>query len=244
MRLHAFQHVAFEDLGSIQSWCQKKGIETHTTRFFQNEPLPPLADVTHLVVLGGPMGVGDRAHLPWLEAEMQFIRRVIEAGGAVLGICLGAQLLAAALGARVYRNPEPEIGWFPVHRVSQAHADEATAFLPANLEVFHWHGDTFDLPVGTQRLAYSAACRNQGFYRGRRLIGLQFHLETTRSGVEALLTHCGNELVEGRPYIQSAATIGAVTDRFEPNQTVMRALLEKWIGSRPSSRGSGDAAIP
>jgi GMP synthase-like glutamine amidotransferase len=231
MRLHTFQHVVFENLGSIQTWCDDAGIATHTTRLFANDPLPPLADVRHLVVLGGPMGTGDEDRYPWLSAEKRFIRDAIERGAAVLGICLGAQLMAAALGARVSPNPEAEIGWFPVHKDPQALQDQTAAFLPTTLDVFHWHGDTFELPAGTRRLAYSDACRNQGFYQGRGLVGLQFHLETTPAGMEALITNCGDELAGDRPHVQSAEAMRAVRDRFAPNQETMRALLEQWAAA-------------
>jgi GMP synthase-like glutamine amidotransferase len=176
------------------------------------------------------MGTGDMDRFPWLVAEKRILQDAVAAGAAVLGICLGAQLMAEALGARVYRNPHPEIGWFPVHKAPEARDDDAAAFLPASLAVFHWHGDTFDIPSGTQRLAFSEACRNQGFYHGRRLIGLQFHLETTPAGMEALIAHCSDELVDG-PYIQPAEAIRAVADRFTPNQAAMQALLEQWASA-------------
>lgn len=227
MRVHVFQHVFFEGLGSIESWCRATGVETHTTRLFRNDPLPPRAEVRHLVVLGGPMGTGDEDRYPWLAAEKRFLRDVIQGGAAVLGICLGAQLIAEALEARVYPNPQAEIGWFPVHKAQPARDDDAAAFLPTTATVFHWHGDTFELPKGTHRLASSEACRNQGFYRGRGLVGLQFHLETTPSGMEALITNCGDELVDG-PYIQTAEAMRAVTERFGPNQEIMQALLAQW----------------
>lgn len=227
MRLHIFQHVPFEGLGSIQDWVENARLATHVTQFFRDEPLPSLPEVTHLIVMGGPMGVHDHQQFPWLAEEKRFIRSVIDAGRSVLGICLGAQLMAAALGARVYKNPVPEIGWFPIHKSTTAQSDDTAMFLPASLEVFHWHGDTFDMPRGARCLAQSEACRHQGFYLGRRIVGLQFHLETTPEGLHALIENCSEEIVEG-PFIQSATTMRAVTDRFAPNQNVMQALLEQW----------------
>lgn len=227
MRLHIFQHVPFEGPGSILDWAQKARLETHVTQFFRDEPLPSLPEVTHLIVMGGPMGVHDHQQFPWLAEEKRFIRNVIDAGRSVLGICLGAQLMAAALGARVYKNPVPEIGWFPIHKSTTAQSDDTAMFLPASLEVFHWHGDTFDMPRGARCLAHSEACRHQGFYLDRRIVGLQFHLETTPESLHALIENCSEEIVEG-PFIQSATTMRAVTDRFAPNQNVMEALLAKW----------------
>ena len=131
MRLHIFQHVPFEGLGSIKLWADHAGVQPHVTRFFRNEPLPPIPGVTHLIVMGGPMGVHDHRQFPWLAAEKRFIRDVFDAGKSVLGACLGAQLMAHALGARVYKNPAPEIGWFPIHKSREAHSDATAAFLAA-----------------------------------------------------------------------------------------------------------------
>jgi len=228
MRLHIFQHVPFEGLGSIQSWADRSKLATHVTRFYQNEPLPPLSEVTHLIIMGGPMGVYDHQRFPWLAEEKRFIRDVIDAGRTVLGICLGAQLMADALGARVYKNPAPEIGWFPIHKSREAQSDATAGFLPSSLEVFHWHGDTFDMPRGARCLAHSKACRHQGFYLNRRMVGLQFHLETTPESLHALIENCSDEIVDG-PFIQSATTMRAITDRFAPNQKVMQDLLGQWF---------------
>jgi len=230
MRLHVFQHVPFEGLGSIQGWADAANLATRVTRFFHNEPLPPLPEVTHLIVMGGPMGAHDDHRFPWLAEEKRFIRDAIDAGKSVLGICLGAQLMAAALNTPVYKNPFPEIGWFPIHKSSEARSDETASFLPSSLTVFHWHGDTFDLPRGARCLAHSAACPHQGFYIDRRILGLQFHLETTRESLDALIENCADEIVEG-PFIQPSATMRAVTDRFRPNQEVMKALLEQWVAA-------------
>jgi GMP synthase (glutamine-hydrolysing) len=227
MRLHIFQHVPFEGLGSMQVWAERAGLAPHVTRFFLNEPLPPLPEVTHLIVMGGPMGVHDHRPFPWLAQEKRFIRDVIDAGKSVLGVCLGAQLMADALGARVYKNPAPEIGWFPIQKSREAHSDATAAFLPSSLEVFHWHGDTFDIPRGARCLAHSEACRHQGFYLNRQIVGLQFHLETTPESMRALIENCSDEIVDG-PFIQSAAGMRAVKDRFAPNHKVMDALLEQW----------------
>jgi GMP synthase-like glutamine amidotransferase len=228
--LHAFQHVPFEGLGSIQTWADQARLEIRLTRLFRNDPLPPPDDVTHLVVMGGPMGVHDHQSFPWLVAEKRFIARLIEAGKAVMGICLGAQLMADALGAQVRRNPVPEIGWFPIQKSAEALPHPSADFLPPVLDVFHWHGDTFDLPQGARCLAHSEACRHQGFFLDGRVIGLQFHLETTPASLEGLIANGAEELVPG-PFIQTAETMRAVTDRFAPNQQVMNTLLAQWMAA-------------
>jgi GMP synthase-like glutamine amidotransferase len=149
------------------------------------------------------MSVNDEAEWPWLPAEKRLIREAIGAGTPVLGVCLGAQLIANALGARVYRNAVKEIGWHPIQAVTPS----SPAFrFPAERTVFHWHGETFDLPEGAVHLAKSRAAENQAFQVGRRAIGLQFHLETTPAAAEALLEHCRHELTPG-PYVQSEGEI-------------------------------------
>jgi GMP synthase-like glutamine amidotransferase len=230
LRLHAIQHVPFEGLGSIHSWAARTGCEISIIRQFRGEILPAPEEVTHLIVMGGPMGVHDHATFPWLAAEKDLIRRVIDAGRSVLGICLGAQLMADALGARVVPNATPEIGWYPIHKSAEAQSHDMAGFLPAALDVFHWHGDTFEIPDGAICLAHSEACRNQGFIRDGRVIGLQFHLETTADSLQALIDHCSADLVEG-PHIQSAGAMYAVKDRFAPNQQVMDDLLSRWIAA-------------
>jgi len=149
------------------------------------------------------MSVNDESALPWLRPEKQFIRDAVEKDVAVLGVCLGAQLIANSLGARVFRNNQKEIGWYPIEATPGA----VDAFrFPEKCTVFHWHGETFDLPEGAVRLARSTACENQAFQIGRNVIGLQFHLETTPKSIHLLLENCAGELVKGS-YIQPASAI-------------------------------------
>jgi GMP synthase-like glutamine amidotransferase len=149
--------------------------------------------------LGGPMSVNDEADLPWLKEEKHFISEAISSGKPVLGICLGAQLIANALGARVYPGRHKEIGWFDIECTSN---DPDLFRFPKTATVFHWHGETFDLPPGASRLARSAGCENQAFQIGSRVMGLQFHLETTPESAASIISHCRYELVEGT-FIQS-----------------------------------------
>lgn len=199
MKVHVLQHVPFEGLGSIESWLGSRGAEVGYTRFFDSATLPGMAGLDLIIAMGGPMSVNDEAELSWLKDEKRFVAEAIQAGKAVLGICLGAQLMASALGARVYPGPHKEIGWFDIERTSDCL--EHFQF-PGTAKVFHWHGETFDLPSGAIRLARSAGCANQAFQIGPRAMGLQFHLETTPAGVELLIVHCRNELVGGR-FMQS-----------------------------------------
>ena len=199
MKVHVLQHVPFEGLGSIESWLVERGAKIGTTRFFEVPLLPHVANLGLIIALGGPMSVNDEADLPWLKAEKRFISEAIHAGKPVLGICLGAQLIASALGARVYPGQHKEIGWFDIE--STSNRPDLFQF-PKTAKVFHWHGETLDLPPGAFRLARSKGCENQAFQVGPKVMGLQFHLETTPESADSLIVHCGNELVDG-PFIQS-----------------------------------------
>jgi GMP synthase-like glutamine amidotransferase len=207
MKVHVFQHAPFEDLGSIAAWLRDRGAEVRYTRFFADERPPNLDQIDLLIAMGGPMSVNDERELPWLTIEKQAVRDAIARNIPVLGVCLGAQLIASALGARVYPNSVKEIGWFPIHGVPAAKA--AFAF-PPHCPVFHWHGETFDLPAGAIHLARSAACRHQAFQIGRNVLALQFHLEMTAHGLLGLVENCRNELVSG-PYVQHEQELLAVS---------------------------------
>lgn len=208
MNVHVLQHVPFEDIGSMASWLQARGIQPGYTRFFADTTLPDLDEksLDLVIIMGGPMSVNDEAEFPWLRAEKTWVGEVIRRGVAVFGVCLGAQLIASALGARVFPNAEKEIGWWPIQAAA---ASGSTFQFPAEIPVFHWHGETFELPDGAIHLARSAACAHQAFQFGRRVIGVQFHLETTPESAGALLHHCRHELVNGC-YIQSEDHIRAV----------------------------------
>ncbi|TVR34099.1 MAG: amidotransferase [Spirochaetaceae bacterium] len=243
MRAHYLQHVDFEGLGSIESWLLNAGYSISNTAFFQphelRNPLPSPADIDLLLVLGGPMSANDEQAFSWLATEKRFIRDCIHAGIPVLGICLGAQLIAAALGARVYPNAQREIGWFAL----QAVCDNPTDLLqlPDAMQVFHWHAETFDLPPKAILLARSNACTNQAFQIGRSVVGLQFHLETTPQSAQALLDNCGNDLVNAR-YVQSAeAILAAPAERYRSINAAMEHVLRFLTGNAasPSHRPAG-----
>jgi len=227
MRVHVLQHVPFEGLGSIEAWLLHRGASISHTRFFESAELPPLTDIDFVIALGGPMSVNDEKQLPWLHDEKRFVAEAIASNKAVLGICLGAQLIASALGARVYPGPEKEIGWFPVFAEPPM---SGTFVFPGNTEVFHWHGETFDLPSGAFHLASSAACRNQAFQIGARVIGLQFHLETTPNSAEAIISHCAKELLQQSRYIQTESALLAVpTANYAGINTLMTNILEYLV---------------
>ena len=200
MNVHVLQHAPFEGLAGISPWLAAQKATITTTRFYENPALPSPRNFDLIIATGGPMSVNDEAELPWLRDEKWFIREAVQNGVAVLGVCLGAQLIASALGGRVYRNPQKEIGWFPIEAMP---VDGNRFCFPERLRVFHWHGETFELPPGAVRLARSAVCENQAFQVGRRTLALQFHLEVTPESVRAFVDNCGNEL-RPAPFIQSA----------------------------------------
>jgi GMP synthase (glutamine-hydrolysing) len=225
MRVQILQHVPFEGPAALEPALLGAGHRVALARLFAGEPVPCLEDLDWLVILGGPMSVHDEAEHAWLAPEKRLVRRAIEEGRHVLGVCLGAQLVASALGARVRRNREREIGWFEVERVAGAEASPLGHALPERFPAFHWHGETFDLPHGAVQLARSAACEQQAFALGDRVLALQFHVETTRPAAEALVRHCADELTPGL-WVQDASTILAADAPIEPAQAVMRALVE------------------
>lgn len=222
-RAHALLHVPFEGLGSIEPWLRAAGCELGVTRLHAPDPLPQAGDVDLLVVMGGPMSVNDESAHPWLAQEKRFIRQCIDAGRPVLGVCLGAQLIAAAMGARVHRARAKEIGWFPVEAVP-AH-DEATFRFPPRIDVFHWHGETFELPPGALRLARSAACENQAFQLGRSVIGLQFHLEASAASVREMIAACRDELVPSEFVQPEERILGAAAGRYRAINDLMSEVL-------------------
>ena len=223
MRAHYLQHVPFESLGSIEPWLKTNGYEITKTPFFESAELPDIDKIDLLIVMGGPMSVNDEDVLPWLISEKQFIRDTIGTGKPVLGVCLGAQLIASALGANVYKNSVKEIGWFPIERVSSDGG--STLSFPPSMEVFHWHGETLDLPAGATRLARSEACENQAFQLGRRVIGLQFHLETTPESARAIVFNCRAELIPSQ-YVQTEAQIlSAKSENYEIINQMMANVL-------------------
>ena len=232
MRAHVLQHIAFEGPGSIRGWLDQQGAVIGTTRFYLGEKLPDVQSIDLLVIMGGPMSVNDESINPWLAAEKQFIREAISSGIAVLGVCLGAQLIASALGSRVYANSRSEIGWFPVYAVRN---DMDVFRFPAERAVFHWHGETFNLPPGAVRLAANAVCENQAFQFGRNVIGLQFHLESTPESVVSMVENCRHELQPGE-YIQSEETLlSAPADQYDSVNQLMDELLSYLVAGGLSS---------
>jgi GMP synthase-like glutamine amidotransferase len=228
MRVHVLQHVPFEDIGSMAEWFQQRGAQLSYTRFYEvGAQLPEPGGFDLIVAMGGPMSVNDEATLPWLVAEKAFLRAAIASEVAVLGVCLGAQLIASALAAQVYPNEVAEIGWFPVWRADAV--DEACFLFPERIELLHWHGETFALPEGASLLASSEACRHQAFQLGRRVIGLQCHPEMTPQIVADLLDECADELRPGT-WVQTPEQLAASAAAYVPGNVLIARLLDYLVG--------------
>lgn len=223
MRIHVLQHVEFEGPAAIEDWARRSGHTVNRSRLDQGESLPNLAAFDLLVIMGGPMSVNDEERHPWLKEEKALVRSAIESGRAILGVCLGAQMIANAMGARVYRGREKEIGWFPVRRVT---ASGAGASLPETFTPLHWHGETFDLPANALRLAETDAVPNQAFQLGSA-IGLQFHLEATSASLQQMVENAAHEIESGKPFQQPALEILAQAPQAAPAaQAILYRLLD------------------
>jgi GMP synthase (glutamine-hydrolysing) len=180
------QHVACEHLGSLRPALARSGLALRQIRPYAGEAVPrQLRGCAGLIVLGGPMSVNDHGRLPHPRDDLLLLEPGLAARTPLLGVCLGAQLLAHAAGARVYRGVKQEIGWYPIERTEAATRDPVFRTFPQRALVFHWHGETFDLPARAVHLARSARYAHQAFRIGERAYGLQFHIEVTAPMIRA-----------------------------------------------------------
>ncbi|MDX1921029.1 MAG: type 1 glutamine amidotransferase [Candidatus Caenarcaniphilales bacterium] len=205
MKIQILKHVAFEGPANIRGWAKSKNYHLNEINLWEDD-LDSNADLDLLIVMGGPMGAYDDEKYPWMKPEKEFIKKQIEKGKKVLGICLGAQIIAEVLGAKVYKNKQKEIGWFPVKLTESALSKKFFKDFPTEFMAFHWHGDTYDIPAECDLLASSEACKNQAFSFEERVFGFQFHLESNQKSIQLLLDHCSGELIGGE-YIQTPERI-------------------------------------
>ena len=228
MKIHILQHVSFESPGVIMDWVQKKGFSPSFTRFFMDEPLPKVSDFDLLVILGGPMGISEEEKYPWLKEEKQFIKDCLRQEKKIIGICLGAQLLANAIGAKVYKNPEKEIGWFPIEKVPGVNHPVLMMFPGISLQAFHWHADTFSLPQNAIPLFSSAATKIQAFIANDKWLGLQFHWEVKPENIQQLFIHAKNDLTPGK-FVQQPEVMLKNPDYFYKSNISLFHLLDYFI---------------
>jgi len=228
MNIHYLQHVPFEKLGVIETWAEENKHTVTETRLFENTDFPLQESFDWLFVMGGPMNIYEEKTYPWLREEKKFIQDTIKHGKHVMGICLGAQLIADVCGAKVFSNKYSEIGWFPVANDRSEKHPEWVRSLSSEFQAFHWHGDTFEIPEGAASFLASEACAHQGFYMdGGRIIGLQCHFELEAKGVHALIAECYDGEKPG-PFVQDKEEIRNAHDYFENAHAQLFLILDRW----------------
>lgn len=229
MRIAVLKHVPFEGPANIGLWAGERGHALEVTNLYDGQSPPGPEGYDFLVVMGGPMNVYEYKAHPWLKAEKMAIEDGIAKGRPMLGVCLGAQLMADVLGGPVSKNPLPEIGWLPVDATPDAKNSPVFEHFPRRFTAFHWHGDTFAIPPGATPVAATEACANQAFVYNGNAVGLQFHIETTAESMEALLANCADEIIPG-PYVQDAETMRQkATAHLQGMRPLLFAMLDAII---------------
>lgn len=225
MRIHYFQHASFENVSNIGKIARKRGHSIYGWRLYEKNVFPSVELLDCLVVMGGPMNIYEEKKYSWLKHEKKFIEETIREGKVVVGVCLGAQLIADVLGAVVKRNEYREIGWFPV-RLSDL-SKKSYFFKGFNKKFFalHWHGDTFAIPRGALRLAESSACRNQAFEYGKNVLAMQFHIECSSRQVKSFVKNCDNDLIDGR-FVQTKEEIVSGAKYMSSNEILLNTLFD------------------
>jgi GMP synthase-like glutamine amidotransferase len=242
VRVLVLQHIACEPPGVYEDVLRERGADLVRIELDEGEQIPDGA-VDAIVAMGGPMSVNDEAALPWLAGEKRFVGDAVRSGTPFWGVCLGVQLLAASLGARVYPGSEPEVGLLPVELTEEARDDPVFAAVSTQLVTLQWHGDTFDLPAGATRLAGSLAYPNQAF-RFANAYGVQFHLEVSPemardwADVPAYAHSLERTLGPGA----AADFVALIEERAEEMLAAGRLLFERWLDAvvaTPRLVGSG-----
>ncbi len=222
MQLLIFQHLPHEGAGNIVAWAQQRNHTVHTLLLPEwNEGLPSPSQFDMLFILGGMMSVNDENELEWIKKEKEWIKEFMLTNKPVVGICLGSQFLAQALGSRVYKNSQKEIGFFNVQKIDAFHP--IIQHIPNQWNVFHWHGETFDLPTGAQHLFSSEACQNQAFQKNN-CFGFQFHPEADEKLISAMIEFERSELVKSK-YGQTETEIK--NGFHEINSSFFHTFLDK-----------------
>jgi GMP synthase (glutamine-hydrolysing) len=231
MRVLVLQHIACEHPGVFSEVMRERGVEQVPIELDRGEELPDWREFEGVLAMGGPMGAGDDADHPWLTAEKRLVREAVEAGHPFLGVCLGVQLLAAALDARVHPSQPPEVGLLPVELTDEGRDDPLFAGLDERLLSLQWHGDTFELPAGSVRLARSDLVANQAFRARARAYGVQFHLEVTAEMARewAAVPAYRRSLAKTLGAEEGAAFLAEVERRAEELHPDARRLFANWL---------------
>jgi len=233
------KNISSEGPGTIEDFLRSKEIQYTIVDLYKGESLPSDAGrFDTLVMLGGPMSVND--DLQYIRDEEHLVRDFAARGKKIFGICLGAQIMAKALGAQVRKVPGQEVGWLPIKFSEEGLRDPliqglathpATEVIDRAIPVFHWHGETFDLPHGAIRIASSRACENQAFQVGSGVIGLQFHLETTPQTARDIVNNCRDELVPGEFIQPESVILSALSAKYEKINALMQEMLSFLVES-------------
>ena len=226
IRMAVLQHVEFEGPAAIADWAAARGVLVRVCHIGRNGILPSIYDFDMLTVMGGPMSANDQAQLDWLGPEIALVREAIAAEKTVFGVCLGAQMIAKAMGVRVYPGSAKEIGWFPVERTGEHPLFDG---LPDSFTPLHWHGETFDLPHGAKLLAKSKITVNQAFAVGQRVLGLQFHMEATEDSVRMLVKTAAREIGCGT-FEQQPGIILANLGQCARLRPLLETVLDRLTG--------------
>lgn len=238
LRVHYFQHIAGEGFGSCYDYLKAHQAKITATEFFalpvdlplELEALPDIDEVDLLIIMGGTMSVNDEANYPWLKLEKRWLRRYLSAGKPAIGLCLGGQLIANALGASVSRNQHQELGWMDVGRVS--HVPENYFQIPEKINIMQWHSETFEIPRGGVRLAQNNVCQNQMYQIGRNVLGFQFHPEMTPHALQLLIENEEDSAVFYGEYVQPIAELKkTIKSKFEQGNQLLNRAIEYVVNA-------------
>ena len=238
LRVHYFQHIAGEGFGSCYDYLKAHQAKITATEFFalpvdlplELEALPDIDEVDLLIIMGGTMSVNDEANYPWLKLEKRWLRRYLSAGKPAIGLCLGAQLIANALGASVSRNQHQELGWMDVGRVS--HVPENYFQIPEKINIMQWHSETFEIPRGGVRLAQNNVCQNQMYQIGRNVLGFQFHPEMTPHALQLLIENEEDSAAFNGEYVQPIAELKkTIKSKFEQGNQLLNRAIEYVVNA-------------
>ena len=238
LRVHYFQHIAGEGFGSCYDYLKAHQAKITATEFFalpvdlslELEALPDIDEVDLLIIMGGTMSVNDEANYPWLKLEKRWLRRYLSAGKPAIGLCLGGQLIANALGASVSRNQYQELGWMDVVRVS--HVPENYFQIPEKINIMQWHSETFEIPRGGVRLAQNNVCQNQMYQIGRNVLGFQFHPEMTPHALQLLIENEEDSAVFNGEYVQPIAELKkTIKSKFEQGNQLLNRAIEYVVNA-------------
>jgi GMP synthase-like glutamine amidotransferase len=228
MRVHYLIHNEAEMPGAITTWANRNNFSQSFTILSQDQPLPDIDSFDLLVIMGGPMNIYEDDVYNWLKPEKAFIKKSMDQGKKVFGICLGAQLIADVLGAKVFKNITTEIGWYHISLTTEGEKSELVGNLNFSTPVLHWHGDTFSIPENAIHLLQSEACQNQAFSYNDNVLALQFHFEMNSDSLQTIIKLDRNSLQKSE-WVMTEEEIIIGIENIERNNETLFSLLNKFI---------------